>query len=102
MNKTKVDYEDLVTKAKDQESCITKSVQKQLFMEMAFHALNNQVLLLKKGENGISIHPQPMCSTKDSLNLNLESLRVSTSIICAYPFPFNDIIVSSCHCLYHP
>lgn len=87
-NKTKVDYEDLVTKAEDQKSCITKSVQKQLFMEMAFDALNNQVLLLKKGENMISIHPQPMCSTEDSPDLNLESLR--------------DIIVSSCHCLYHP
>jgi hypothetical protein len=102
MNKTKVDYEDLVTKAEDQKSCITKSVQKQLFMEITFDALNNQVMLLKKGENGISIHPQPMCSVEDSPDLNLESLRVSTCTIYAYPFPFYDIIVSSCHRLYHP
>lgn len=69
---------------------------------MAFDALNNQVLLLKKKEKGIYIHLQPMWSIEDSLDLNLESLRVNTCTLCVYPFSFNDIIVSSCHNLYHP
>jgi len=53
MKKTKLNYEDLVSKYDIHEGRIVKSIQKLAILEMHFDAPTSQMLLLKKGPMGL-------------------------------------------------
>jgi hypothetical protein len=48
----------------------------------------------------ISFHP--MCYLDDAFDHIHDPEKGNACMLCGFPFPFNDIILSSCHHPYHP
>ena len=73
-----------------------------------FNALAAENFQLKRGNSNASFWPRPMVysqdvSTSPSETLDdCSSLAIGVCCLCLFPFPHNDIVVSSCRHLYHP
>jgi hypothetical protein len=77
--------------------------------QMQFYALAAEKLLFKQGKSNFNFWPCPMVyslgdSKMPSSDLGDESnfIRITACNLCSFPFPQNDIVVSSCKHLYHP
>lgn len=72
---------------------------------LQFKALNVEFSQLRKGKNLGTFWPRPMVYSEEKGSGSLDGsgfLEISTCSLCQFPFPNNDIIVSSCRHLYHP
>jgi hypothetical protein len=75
------------------------------FPDLQYSALQEQHMLLKMRQLGLSATPHPMCydTHSDSEGTNsLSHMMVADCVVCLKPFPIHDIIVGSCRYLYHP
>jgi hypothetical protein len=71
------------------------------FSYIQFHVLTEQLLNLKKGDEGVSTHPHLMCYL-EVVDVNAKKVNVKVCIVCNCPFPLFDVIVNNCQYLYHP
>ena len=74
-----------------------------------FDALAAENFQLKRGNSNASFWPRPMVylqdsSTPPSMEIldHCNSIPIGICCLCLFPFPQNDIVVSSCRHLYHP
>ncbi len=86
---------------KEHQKTLRMAKRKLGFLRIQFHALIGQLLNLKKGYEGLSIHPHTICYVEVVDKWKYE-LNVTMCVICNCPFPLFDIIVCSCQHLYHP
>lgn len=92
------------------ETTLATLAQKILCHRLEFDALVAQSWSLKRGRIDCSFCPRPAIYAPMEENpLELTSFSAETSFLgitvcslCSFPFPHNDIIVSSCRHLYHP
>ena len=73
-----------------------------------FDALSAENFQLKRGKSNASIWPRPMVYSEAIDSAVIGSAEVSGSMpmtpccLCLFPFPCNDVVLSSCRHLYHP
>jgi hypothetical protein len=73
-----------------------------------FNALAAENFQLKRGNSNASFWPRPMVYSQDVSTSPLgfiddcRSIAIGVCCLCLFPFPQNDIVVSSCRHLYHP
>jgi hypothetical protein len=76
--------------------------------QLQFDALAAEKFQLKTGRSSLNFWPRPMVYLPSdplpSCDFSDESkfIRITTCSLCSFPFPQNDIVVSSCKHLYHP
>jgi hypothetical protein len=92
---------DLMAQQKEHQETLRTINMKLGFLCIQFHALTWQLLNLKKGHEGLSTHPHPICYVEVVDKCKYE-FKVMVCVICNFPFPLFDIIVCSCQRLYHP
>ena len=64
-----------------------------------------ELVQIRNGKNFGTLWPRPIVYGEEKGAENLDDslvLLISTCSLCQFPFPTNDIIVSSCRHLYHP
>lgn len=71
------------------------------FLQMQLQALTTQLLHFRKGDEGVSTHPHPMCYV-ELMDKNIANVQVMVFVVCNGPLPLGDIIVYNCWHLYHP
>ena len=73
-----------------------------------FDALAAENFQLKRGKSNASFWPRPMVYSQEFSTPRLQirddcgSIVIGVCCLCLFPFPQNDIVVSTCRHLYHP
>lgn len=75
--------------------------RKLWFLQMQLQALTEQLLHFRKGDEGLSIHPHPMCYVELMIKSTID-VQVMVCMVSNGPFALGDIIVYNCLHLYHP
>lgn len=77
--------------------------------QVQFDALAAEKFLLKQGRSASNFCPQPMVYARGEPTTveigdtdESQFIKITTCCLCDFPFPQNDIVVSSCKHLYHP
>lgn len=72
---------------------------------LQFEALRMELVQIRNGKFSGTLWPRPIVYAEEKAFENSDDslvLLVSSCCLCQFPFPTNDIIVSSCRHLYHP
>jgi hypothetical protein len=79
-----------------------KILREQSLIQIQFDAINAEQFRLKRDNSTIISSPFPMFYPDQGLPSNKEMfLKISDCTLCGYGFPFFDIVIASCHHLYH-
>ena len=73
-------------------------VDKLRFHDSQYSALQEQHVLLKRRQPGLSAAPHPMCYGIELRSEGIQSLNhmmVTDCVLCLKPFPIHDIVVAS-------